>query len=271
MFRLLRSVLLVWLSLLWMEQVWAAEALHAKIDRIVAQSQIGPQAAITSDAQFLRRAFLDLAGRIPSSDQTRTFLDDTSTDKRVRLIDQLIGSPQYAWHMTNVFSVMLMERRKSPGSGHRADWLAFLRSSLEQNKPWNQMAAEILLADGADEKKRGPANFLLARAAEANLMTREVARMFYGMDVQCAQCHDHPLIDDYRQKDYYGIYAFLSRTYLFQPDKKKPGVLAEKAEGGAKFKSVFTGDEGDTLPRLPGEAEILELEMTKGEPQGARK
>ncbi len=170
----------------------AAEPLHVRIDKIVDATQIGPQAAIASDAKFLRRIYLDLTGSIPSAAETREFLDDKAADKRTKLIDRLLAGPQYPRHMTTAFSVMLMERRTDAG-----DWLEFLRTSFEQNKPWNQMAAEIFGSDGVDAAKRGPANYFFARNAETNLMTRDVGRMFFGMDLQCAQCHDHPLIDDY--------------------------------------------------------------------------
>ncbi|MCH7725020.1 MAG: DUF1553 domain-containing protein, partial [Planctomycetes bacterium] len=86
-----------------------------------------------------------------------------------------------------------------------------------------------------------------------------------GMDLECAQCHDHPIISDYYQSDYYGIFAFVSRSYLFQPDKKKPAVIAEKAAGIVKFKSVFTEEEGTTRPRLPGGKQIDEPTFAKGE------
>ena len=98
-----------------------------------------------------------------------------------------------------------------------------------------------------------------------NLVTRDTARVFFGRDIECAQCHDHPLISDYEQSEYYGLLAFLDRSYIFQPDKKKPAVIAEKAEGVVKFKSVFTGYEGETRPRLPGEREITEPTFKKGE------
>ena len=79
--------------------------------------------------------------------------------------------------------------------------------------------------------------------------------MFLGVDLECAQCHDHPCIDDYLQRHYYGLSAFLKRSYLFTDPKTKQKVLGEKAEGDVKFTSVFTSEEGQTDPRvlnLPG-------------------
>src|SRR5678816_1640666 len=74
----------------------------------------------------------------------------------------------------------------------------------------------------------------------------------------CAQCHDHPRIDDYLQRDYAGLQAFFSRTYLFRPDEAKPGFVGEQASGDTTYSSVFTKVGGGTKPRLPGESEVNE-------------
>lgn len=257
--RLLSSLVCVPLVFTLISDGVAAEPLHARVDRIIDATRIGPQAGLCSDEVFLRRVYLDFTGVIPPAEEARAFLADSSPDKRTKLVDRLLGSPEYVRHMTDVFSVMLMERRSDPDN-----WRAYLTSSFEQNRPWNRMAAEILGADGVDPEGQGPVNYYIARGVEPNLMTREVGRMFFGMDLECAQCHNHPLIDDYLQRDYYGIFAFLSRTYQFTVDKKPP-VLAEKAEGDANFESVFTGIKGSTLPRLPGEGELNEPSFKKGE------
>jgi len=241
-----------------------AQSLHQRINQLLQAQHVGPPLAKCSDAEFLRRVYLDLTGRIPTAEQARQFLDDAPSDKRVRLVDQLLSSSAYAEHMATVFDVVLMERRADKHV--KADpWREYLLTSFRENKPYSKLAAEILGADGVDAAKRAPAKFLMDRDLSTDLLTRDVGRIFFGMDLECAQCHDHPLVDDYYQADYYGIYAFFNRSYIFQPDKKKPAVIAEKAEGDVKFKSVFTGDEGNTRPRLPGEQQIEEPTFKKGE------
>ena len=241
-------------ALFFVANLFADDSLHHQIDQLLSGIRVGPETPVCSDAEFLRRVYLDLTGVIPTSDEARTFLDDKSSNKRVALVDQLLASPDYARHMAKVFDVMLMERR--PDKYVKAnEWQTYLLASFQANKPYNELAREVL---GADGDQRGPAKFYLEREVEPNLLTREVGRAFFGIDLQCAQCHDHPIIDDYLQSDYHGLYAFVSRTTLFQPDKKKPALLAEKAEGEVKFKSVFTGDEGVTGPRLPGGVQIVE-------------
>ena len=241
-----------------------AQPLSARIDELISARAIGPVAPDVDDAQFLRRISLDLIGRIPSVSEVREFLGDGSPDKRERAVDRLLSSPEFPRHMAVVFDVMLMERR---GNKHvkTDEFREYLRASFEQNKPYDQLVREILSADGTEDKIRAAAAFYLERDVEPNLLTREIGRTFFGIDLQCAQCHDHPLIDDYVQTDYYGLNAFVMRSSLFQPDTKKPALVAEKAEGESTFKSVFTEREDLMGPRLPGGQEFTEAALMPGE------
>ncbi|MBW3538659.1 MAG: DUF1549 domain-containing protein, partial [Planctomycetes bacterium] len=239
------------------------EPLHVRIDRLMEAARLGPVAEPCTDAAFLRRSSLNLVGTIPSADEARAFLDDPSPGKRTALVDRLLGDPRHAIHMADVFDVMLMERRGG-NEVKQEDWWNYLHQSFAQDKPWNVLAREILSADGVDPAQRAAAKFYLERG-EPNLLTRDVGRIFFGKDVQCAQCHDHPLIDNYRQRDYYGLFAFVNRVSLFKDAKLKANVVAEKAEGDASFKSVFTGEAGDTRPRLPGGLELDEPSFPPGE------
>ncbi len=94
-----------------------------------------------------------------------------------------------------------------------------------------------------------------------------MGRLFFGMDLQCAQCHDHPLIADYYEADYYGIYAFLNRSFVFTDAKAKKSYFAEKAEGEVAFKSVFDAsvDVKDFRPRLPRDKPVAEPEFGKND------
>ena len=215
----------------------AGESLHRKIDRTIDAKLEGDAAPPATDAEFLRRISLDLAGRIPTSAEARAFLDDPSAHKRQTLIDRLLGSPEYARRMQEVFDAILMERRDDTYVP-AAEWQDFLRRAFAANLPYDQLVTQILSSDGTDPTTRGAAKFYLDRLADPNLLTRDVGRMFLGRDLQCAQRHDHPLIDDYKQAHYYGIFAFLNRTTLFEDDQKV-SVLAEQAEGDVTFSSVF--------------------------------
>jgi hypothetical protein len=225
-------------------------SLHERIDQLIdarlARELPGQtSAAPATDAEFLRRAWLDLAGMIPTAAEARAFLDDPSPYKRRALIDRLLESPAYARRMQQVFDVMLMERRPDLYVEAKP-WREFLHRAFAENRPYDVLVRQILAADGADPASRPSARFLLAREADPNLITRDVGRLFLGMDLQCCQCHDHPLIDGYKQRQYYGLYAFVSRTVLVGGKEAdgtiKPGsvaVLGEKAEGDVTFSSVF--------------------------------
>lgn len=231
--------------------VRAVEPLHKQIDTLlVARAGSGhPVAERTTDAEFLRRVYLDLSGSIPSAKQAREFLADSRGGKRVALIDKLLASPQYARRMQIVFDVMLMERR---GSTHvKSDvWEDYLWNCFRTNQSWLQISSDLLTADGAEEKTRPAARFMLDRELNVDEVTRDLGRIFLGRDLQCAQCHDHPAIDDYLQRHYYGLAAFIKRSSVFKDPKTKMSMIAEKAEGEVEFTSVFTSEKETTAPRL---------------------
>jgi hypothetical protein len=238
--------------------------LHERIDRAVALVEHNA-APLASDAEFLRRVTLDLTGTIPTADDASAFLKDTAPDKRTKLIDRLLQGPAYARHMQDVFDVMLMERRPDKNVP-RAAWQEYLRTSFAANKPWDALVRELLSADGTDAKTRPAAKFALDRDGDPNQLTRDISRLFLGMNLKCAQCHDHPLVAHYKQAHYYGIFAFLSRTYLFTEKGKNRAVLAEKAEGETTYQSVFDPkkETKKTRPVVPGGMMIAEPVLAKG-------
>jgi hypothetical protein len=250
---------------------WSAFAeapLHERIDQAIAAAVpdfVHHAAGPASDAEFLRRVYLDLTGTIPTAAEARAFLKDSSPGKRQTLIDRLLASPEYTRHLATVLDVMLMERRRDRYVPHE-QWLEYLRSSVAANKPWDQMVREILSSDGADSETRPATKFYLEREAEPNLVTRDISRMFLGTNLQCCQCHDHPRIDDYKQAHYYGLFAFLNRSSLVVDQKLKMAVLSEKADGEVTFQSVFDPAKvtKSTGPRLPEAPAIKEPAIEKG-------
>jgi hypothetical protein len=240
--------------------------LHDRIDRLItsradfARHAGGP----ASDAEFVRRIYLDLTGCIPSSATARAFLADRSPGKRVVLIDRLLASPEHARHLAIVFEVMLMERRPDRYVP-RAEWHEFLRSSFAANKPWDHIAREILAADGSDPKARYRVKFFLDRDGEPNVITRDISRLFLGTNLQCAQCHNHPRIEDYKQEHYYGLLAFVGRSTLLVDRRTRQAQLSEKADGETTFQSVFDPAKvtKTALPRVPGGPAIQDPTLDK--------
>ena len=204
-----------------------AEAIDRAVDQPLREHGITP-AGRASDEVLVRRLMLDLAGRIPTAAEVRAYLDSTASDseKRVRLVDRLLDTPDYVFHQQNEFERLLM-----PEAGRDQEFREYLLAAVRENRPWDQLFREMMLADVPEA-----AGFLKARASSVDDMTNDTSRIFFGVSISCAQCHDHPLVADWRQDHYFGLLAFFDRTYL---TKKK--TLAEKHSGEVKFKT--TADE----------------------------
>lgn len=245
---------------------YATEPLHSRVDRLVAQQQSGEVSALTGDAEFVRRVYLDFIGRIPAADEVKTFLASTDHDKRELLIDHLLGHEEYATHMANVLNVMLMERR-----GEHDQWERFLIDACRKNKPWHQLVREILNPDMNDAETRGSAFFYTKRLERYGQnpndmpgLVRDVGRLFLGIDLQCAQCHDHLFVDDYEQADWQGIFAFVGNTSI-RKDTEFPAVAESPLLKRITFASVFNMQPMEIGPRLPGGEEAAIPVFKRGE------
>jgi hypothetical protein len=239
--------------------------LHLLIDQQLTPVA-GRQIPTCSDAEFLRRASLDLIGMPPTADEARNFINDPASDKRVALIDRLLASPHYARHLAATLDIMLMERRIA--THVTADeWKNWLLVAVRENRPWNALVREMLQADGTDPATRAAARFTLDRGSEPHLLTRDIGRIFFGRDLQCAQCHDHPAITDYLQSDYHGLLAFVSSAapqVIKEADQERT-VVAEKAGQDLTFESVFEGVPRRTGARMPDGTEIDEPLLLPGD------
>lgn len=228
----------------------------SRIDALVTD-----KVAPAEDATFLRRVWLDFDGGIPTADEVRAFLADKAPDKREKLIDRLMNAPRFATRMAEAFHVMLMERR-----GDNDAWKAWLTECFKANKPWDAMVREMLAPDFLDEKQRGAGYFITRRLEKVGQqdtdypgLTRDVGRMFMGIDLQCCQCHRHLSVDDYKQIDFNGLFAVYQNLKLQIADDKhktpwvSEGLIAAKYE----FVSVLTDKKAQTAPRVPFSEEVM--------------
>jgi len=244
------------------------ESLSERIDVLIAaghKDYAAAAAPIAADDEFLRRATLDLIGRVPTAAEARAFFADRSPFKRVRLIDALLADPDCGRRFAQHLDVALLDRRQGAKVARPA-WEEFLRTSFAENKPYDVLAREILSADGADAATRARAKFFLDRDLDPQLVTRDISRLFLGRNIQCAQCHDHPIVDDFKQAEYFGIQAFFNRTFLYPDEKAPTAVIAEKAEGEVSFVSVFdkSKTQKTTAPKLLGRAPVADVKLEKG-------
>ncbi|MCE9606835.1 MAG: DUF1549 and DUF1553 domain-containing protein [Planctomycetia bacterium] len=205
----------------------------------------------SDDEEFLRRVTLDLTGIIPTAEDVRAFTGDRSSNKRAALIDRLLSSDEYARHMAVTFDIMLMERR-ADGHVSNDEWRGYLAESFRNNKPLDVLVRELLASDGSDPAMRSAAKFFLDREAAHDTLVRDIGRLFLGVDLQCAQCHDHPTVADYRHLHYYGLHVFVAGTKLYRPTSGgKLMSLQEEVVREATFASVFEPEvQNKTGPRL---------------------
>ncbi|MFP6873451.1 MAG: DUF1549 domain-containing protein [Verrucomicrobiales bacterium] len=235
--------------------------LHREIDRVINAQAGGPSATTSSDAEFFRRVQLDIAGTIPDAGQVRDFLNDKSTQKRAQLIDSLLASESFAVHWTDRLSTMLLERQ-ALGKVTDGQWRAYLKRSMQGTPRWDVMAREMLTAAGKGES-RAAMKFL--GNGSHHRLTEDVARLFLGMDLKCAKCHDHPSVKEWKQAHYWGLYAYLNQTKQATNSKDKQVYFVESlATGKIKFQSVFEDNEEETGPRLPGGIEVSIPAYEKG-------
>jgi Protein of unknown function (DUF1549)/Protein of unknown function (DUF1553) len=221
---------------------------------------------LVSDSQLLRRLYLCLIGLPPTLAETNQYLADTASDRYGRAVDQLLGRAEFVEHWTEKLDVMLMERRANTHVP-QDQWTEWLRTQLANDRPLHQWMADLLVADGAPGN-RAAARFLLDRTGDPHAITKDVSRIYFGRDIQCAQCHNHPSIDTYLQTDYQGLLGYFSGLQLAEvaDGDKKVQMLAEKSPADAPFESVFhKGNKHRVLPHLFTAAEVAEPWTIPGE------
>ena len=183
------------------------------IDELVAKKlkALGlPSSQIADDATFLRRVTVDLAGRLPTLDESEQFLADTSGSKRENAINRLLDSTDYADYFANKWSAILRNKRRQDNEKYYTfafhEWI---RQCLHENKPYDQFAREILTATGTPGKN--PPVAWYREVKDQSAQVEDTAQLFLGLRIQCARCHHHPF-EKWSQQDYYGFAAFFAQV-----------------------------------------------------------
>jgi hypothetical protein len=168
-----------------------------------------PASALSSDSEFVRRAYLDACGILPTAEEARVFLADTSPDKRAKLIAALTQRPEFAEFWAVKWADVLRVQDETMGGEGAKVFYRWIRESLAANKPMDQFAREILTASGTT-LQHPPANFYRAITGPEDLSTA-TAQLFLGVRMGCAKCHNHPF-ERWTQDEYYELAAFFAQV-----------------------------------------------------------
>lgn len=206
----------------------AVAALAAKIDAHVAagyaREKVVPS-PLADDSEFIRRVYLDVVGRVPRVSETRQFLEDRSPDKRSQLVEKLLSSPQYAGHFTNVWRVLLVPNNNNPQLQFFGTQLEpWLRKRLMEDVPYNRIVRELLTSsipvNGIMQGRAvnyqidgNPLAFFQFNEYKPENLAAATSRLFLGIKLECAQCHDHPFAKWSRQQfwEYAAFFAGFQR------------------------------------------------------------
>jgi hypothetical protein len=199
-----------------------------------------------TDAEFIRRASLDIIGTLPTAAETKAFAADTLADKRDLLIDRLLDRPEYASYFAIKWADVLRNKREGQDALQRGtfsfyDWI---RENLTKNTPYDQFVREIVAACGTPET--APAVQWYRRLRQPDAFVDDTAQVFLGMRLQCAKCHHHPF-EKWGQDDYYGFAAFFSRIGRKQSRRGQMLGRNEEVIFTARTGSVTNPKTGQTM------------------------
>ncbi|MBE2284962.1 MAG: DUF1553 domain-containing protein [Prosthecobacter sp.] len=169
-----------------------------------------PPSEIADDGTFIRRVTLDIAGRLPTAGEMKDFMASKDANKRTALVDRLLESPDYAEFFANKWSALLRNQRTQPvyARGTYLFW-QWIRDSIADNKPYDQFVREVIAASG--DLDNSPPVAWYRQVKEQKQQMEDVAQLFLGTRMQCAQCHHHPF-EKWSQQDYYGFAAFFANV-----------------------------------------------------------
>jgi WD40 repeat protein/mono/diheme cytochrome c family protein len=248
---------------------WQEPETWTEADKLVAQKwermKILPS-GLCNDEEFIRRAYLDLTGLPPSSEQVEAFMtDQTETrQKRDALIDQLIGSTAYVEYWTNKWADLLQVNRKFLGTEGAVNFRAWIRERVQNNVPYDEFSYQILTASGSNKENPAASYYKILR--EPTAIMENTTHLFLGVRFNCNKCHDHPF-ERWTQDQYYETAAFFAQVDLKRDPMNAAGNLGGTAVEGAKplWEVVFDKTEGDikhdrtqavTAPVVPYDREL---------------
>ncbi len=189
---------------------------------------------VARDEEFLRRAYLDVLGRVPNIAEAKAFLGSKEKGKRAKLVEYLLAHPDYQKNFANQWKVLLIGRQNQGRTINEKAFRDWLRRQFADNRPWNDIAYDLITATG-NNKENGAANFVMSHLEMGAVpLTSITTRVFLSQQIQCTQCHDHPS-NDWKQADFWGINAFLKGI-------KTEEIRVENATGASVIDHVEVTD-----------------------------
>jgi hypothetical protein len=223
-------------------------ALDAMLEKSLTEAK-APTARVTTDEEFVRRAYLDVTGKLPTTEQMAMFLHDHEKKRRAKLIDHLLDSHEYATNWAHYWRDVIRFHAANTNVGQvrypeMEEWLA---EQFHKNRPWDEIASDLITATGRNDEN-GAAVFTIAQMGQPVEMAGEVSRVFMGVQIQCAQCHDHPN-DPWKREQFHQFAAFFA------------GIRTRRANNGGMAKAEIK----------KAKAEVKESGKAKGKEQAKAK
>ena len=214
----------------------------------------------SDDSEYLRRVWLDIAGKIPTAADSQDFLDEKSNDKRQRLVDDLLNGPNYVVNSANFWRAVLIPEADTDFNVRfmLPAFEGWLRQRLDENKAYDDLVSEILTMPLSgtnvlrNRNSLSPIAFYQSKEIKPENLAAATSRMFLGIRIECAQCHDHPF-DTWKQDDFWGYAAFFAAMQR-EPQRGANGFLSQ-------LKELFNRR---TL-NVPGTDEVLKATFLTGE------
>jgi hypothetical protein len=225
-------------------------ATAARVDALLARGAAPP--AVVDDATFLRRVSLDLTGRLPDPDALHRFVADPAGDKRAKVVDELLKSEAYAvnwgryWRDTVTYH--------TPASGNYLRWKLFddwWTAQLRQNRPWNEVVTALVTAVGINDET-APVNYLTALYGNPVEVAATTSRVFLGVQIQCAQCHDAKT-EPWKREQFHELAAFFGRAKIIQhkdvDGRGTPYAIEGRSDG--QYQMTDKKNPGRLIPMRP--------------------
>lgn len=205
----------------------ADKSVEAAIDHYVGvrQQALGvTPAPLADDANLIRRSMLDLHGRPATAAEVQAYQQNTDAAKRRELVERLMAAPAFAREQGAALNALLM-------NGTNTSLRTYFTEAVRENRPWDRIFRELLVGAENDPEQKGAINFVKARVKDQDKLTAEASSLLFGVNVSCAQCHDHPLVSDWKQDHYFGMKSFFVRSF------ENGDFLGEKSYGLVEFKT----------------------------------